>query len=145
MTVPTESTSKLPCACIALRKGSRALSRVYDEALAPSGLRVTQYSLLAALRRRGPLPLTELADELVLDRTTLSRNLDPLEREGLVAVEPGKDRRTRYALLTPAGEQRLTDARPLWRMAQQRMAEVFGKERLVALLHEVAAVTEAVR
>lgn len=141
----TIKTTSLPCACNTLRKGSRALSRVYDEALAPSGLRVTQYSLLATLQRRGALPVTQLAEELVLDRTTLSHNLNPLEREGLIAIEPGNDRRTRYARLTPAGEERWINARPLWRAAQERVAAAFGTERLGVLLGEIAAITEAMR
>jgi DNA-binding MarR family transcriptional regulator len=134
-----------PCVCTALRKSGRVISRVYDEALAPSGLRVTQYALLSTLSREGPLPVTALAEALVLDRTTLSRNLIPLEREGLVAVEPGEDRRTHRVQLTPEGEIRLDDARPAWLQAQQRIAAAFGTERLGALLQEVRAITRAVR
>lgn len=130
----------LPCACTALRRGGRALSRLYDEALAGTGLRVTQYALLAALARSGPAPLTALADELVMDRTTLSRNLLPLERDGLVALEPGRDRRTRCARLTEEGARRLDEARPYWRAAQERVTERFGRERLGALLAELTAI-----
>jgi DNA-binding MarR family transcriptional regulator len=135
----------LPCACTSLRKGGRALSRLYDDALDPSGLRVTQYSLLATLARAGSLSLTALADELVMDRTTLSRNLLPLERAGLVHVAPGTDRRLRFAQLTPVGQERLEAARPLWRAAQDQVTEAFGRERLAALLTEVSAFVATTR
>src|SRR5512144_2341918 len=83
------------CACGRLRRAARALTQLYDDAMAPSGLRVTQYSLLSALARRGPLHITELASAQLLDRTALSRNLDPLVAKGLVAIRPGRDARTR--------------------------------------------------
>ena len=130
----------LPCACNALRQSGRALSRLYDEALAETGLRVTQYSLLAALSRSGPAPLTALADELVMDRTTLSRNLLPLERARLVVLEPGQDRRTRCARLTEEGGRRLAEARPYWLAAQEQVTERFGRERLKALVAELTAI-----
>ena len=135
------NASPLPCACTALRRSGRALSRLYDEALAETGLRVTQYALLAALARTGLVSLTVLADELVMDRTTLSRNLIPLEREGLVVLEPGRDRRTRCARLTDEGARRLAAARPYWLAAQEQVTERFGRERLGALVAELAAIT----
>lgn len=143
MSFPTTDGS--PCACTALRKGGRALTRRYDEALAPSGLRTTQYALLATLERTGGLTLTALADELVLDRTTLSRNLDPLERAGLVRVEQGADRRTRRVALTPSGEEKLALTRPLWRAAQDDLARAFGPERLGTLLREISAIVATAR
>jgi DNA-binding MarR family transcriptional regulator len=134
------AAAPLPCACTAVRRSGRALSRMYDEALAGTGLRVTQYSLLATLARSGPAPLTTLADELVMDRTTLSRNLLPLERAGLVLLEPGQDRRTRCASLTDDGRQRLDDARPSWLAAQEQVTERFGRERLKSLVAELTAI-----
>ena len=73
-----------PCACSTLRRATRALTAMYDAALAPSGLRITQLSVLSALARLGPLPVTRLAAEVALDRSTMGRNLDPLERRGLI-------------------------------------------------------------
>ncbi len=135
----------LPCACTALRRSGRALSRLYDDALAETGLRVTQYALLAALSHSGPAPLTALADQLVMDRTTLSRNLLPLERAGLVVLEPGRDRRTRCAHLTKEGGRRLAEARPYWLAAQEQVTERFGRERLGALMAELAAIVGVVQ
>jgi DNA-binding MarR family transcriptional regulator len=137
---PIHANRPLPCACNALRRGGRALSRLYDEALAETGLKVTQYSLLATLARSGPAPLTALADELVMDRTTLSRNLIPLERAGLVALEPGQDRRTRCAHLTEEGRRRLAEARPSWLAAQEQVTERFGRDRLKSLIAELTAI-----
>jgi len=139
-TPPISTARPLPCACNALRRSGRALSRFYDEALAETGLRVTQYSLLSTLSRSGPAPLTALAEELVMDRTTLSRNLLPLERAGLVVLESGRDRRTRYAHLTAEGERRLAEARPYWLAAQEQVTERFGRERLKALVAELTAI-----
>lgn len=135
----------LPCACTTLRRGGRALSRLYGEALAPSGLKATQFALLAALERASQLPITALADELVMDRTTLSRNLLPLAKSGLVAIEPGADRRMKVARLTQEGQTRLTDARPLWREAQDQVIGSFGHDRLRALMGELSAIVAAVR
>ena len=79
------------CTHAHLRKAMRTVSQAYDEALKPSGLRATQFTLLSVLAKSGPMPLTRLADIIVVDRTTLTRNLRPLERDGLVAskVTPG--------------------------------------------------------
>jgi len=93
-----------PCACITLRRAARAVTAVYDASLAPSGLRITQFSILRKLARFGPLPVTRLAAEAALDRSTMGRNLNPLERRGLVRIEVGNvDQRERVAYLTAAG------------------------------------------
>ena len=97
-------TNPAGCNCLALRQASRHVTQFYDQFLAPSGLRTTQYSILARLQRKGPMTINALAAELVMDRTTLGRNILPLQRDGLVAVGPGKsDRRARELRLTPAG------------------------------------------
>jgi DNA-binding MarR family transcriptional regulator len=94
-----------PCACTTLRRAARAVTAAYDAALAPSGLRITQFSILRKLARLGPLPVTRLAAEAALDRPTMGRNLNPLERRGLVRIEVGNvDQRERVAYLTAAGE-----------------------------------------
>src|SRR5262249_5356728 len=89
------------CNCLAVRQAARHITQFYDQLLAPSGLRATQFSILAKLRRLGPMTINALADELVMDRTTLGRNVLPLEREGLIAIVPGKqDRRSKELQLT---------------------------------------------
>src|SRR5258706_8055311 len=91
----TAAASSTPCACIRLRRASRALTQLYDDAMAPSGLHLTQYALLNTIARHGSIRITALAAAQLLDRTALSRNLDPLVARGLVAVAPGHDARTR--------------------------------------------------
>ena len=112
-----------PCAWSMLRRAARAVTAAYDAALAPSGLRITQFSILRRLARFGPLPVTRLAAEAALDRSTMGRNLDPLERRGLVRIEAGNiDQRERVAYLTSAGEAAIEAALPYWRKAQKRIA-----------------------
>jgi DNA-binding MarR family transcriptional regulator len=119
------------------------VTQFYDQFLAPAGLRTTQFSILARLRRSGPMTIGALAAELVMDRTTLGRNLQPLEREGLVTVAKGReDRRSREIRLTDAGAERLRAAVEGWVDAQAGFEAVFGEQRsseLRSLLHAVSA------
>ncbi len=125
------------CTCFGLRKAARAVTQMYDAALEPSGLRATQFSLLAKLRIEGPLTISRLAEAMVMDRTTLTRNLRPLDRQGLVAVAPGRDRRTRQVRLTARGRTRFTQAFPLWRRAQARLTRGLGAARCKHLLSDL--------
>src|SRR5499426_93833 len=131
------------CNCLALRQASRHVTQFYDQFLASSGLRTTQFSILIRLRRAGPMTINALAKALVMDRTTLGRNILPLEREGLIDVVSGRaDRRSKVLRLTKAGAARLRAARTGWTQAQTRFAAAFGGRRaagLRALLHAVAA------
>ena len=140
-----DDSQPIACACTRVRRLDRALTHLYDDALAPSGLHVTQYALLSKLAALGRVTLTRMADELAVERTTLTRNLAPLQRDGLVLVEPGSDRRTRYVDLTDAGRAALEQARPLWRAAQARVAVGLGRERFDALLNELADVEALIR
>jgi DNA-binding MarR family transcriptional regulator len=141
------STDMLPrveeCTCLAVRQAARHITQFYDQHLAPAGLRTTQFSILARLRRQGPMTINALADELVMDRTTLGRNILPLEREGLISVTPLRtDRRSKELRIAEAGIERLQAAREGWREAQTRLSATFGEERTVglrALLREVSA------
>ena len=121
---------KTECSCVAIRRTSRALTHFYDQMLEPSGIKVTQLSLLRAVRRLDAPNISALAEELELDRTTLGRNLAVIERNGLVAVTAGDDLRERTVSLTAAGEAALATAAPLWDAAQARIAERLGAERL---------------
>jgi len=102
------------CVCFHLRKTARTITQVYDRALATTGLRATQFTLLRVISRTGGLPFAALADVLGLERTTLTRNLRPLERDKLVRTFPGADRRVRLVSLTPKGERKLAEAEPVW-------------------------------
>ncbi len=131
------------CNCLALRQATRHVTQFYDQFLAPAGLRATQFSILARLQRLGPMTISALAADLVMDRTTLGRNLQPLEREGLVAVVKGRaDRRSREIRLTGTGDERLRTAIEGWVKAQAGFEAAFGEQRsseLRALLRAVSA------
>src|SRR5271170_2561363 len=113
--MPSGWTNPAACNCLALRQAARHVTQFYDQFLAPSGLRSTQYSFLARLQRKGAMTINALAAELVMDRTTLGRNILPLQRDGLVAVGPGKsDRRMKELRLTGAGETRFRAGQKGW-------------------------------
>ena len=125
------------CACFNVRRAGRQLTQQYDEALRPVGLRGTQFSLLAVLEARGGLSIGSLAQAMGMDRTTLTRNLRLLERDGLVASVAGNDRRYREIHLTGPGREKVAAALPLWHSAQERAVERLGPERFAALLAEL--------
>ena len=133
-----------PCVCATLRMATRAVARIYDEALAPYGLRTTQYSILARLEVEGPAPVGHLAARLVMDRSTLAREAAPLVRAGLVAEAPGPDRRQRLLSLTDEGLSRLEASRPGWREAQRLVRDDLGRERTEGLLGELRALVGSV-
>lgn len=128
-----------------LRRATRAVNQVYDAALAPVELKSTQFTLLAALGHLGEVPLTRLAEALVLDRTTLTRNLKPLIEQGLIRSGGDEDRRVRRLGLTAKGKRRLEKALPHWREAQRRMVDKLGAERWARLLDDLDASVEAAR
>ena len=119
------------CSCQKLRSASRAVTRMYDEYLRPSGLTIGQYSILAALYYVPSMPLKRLAMKLELDRTTLTRSLGILERDGLVsiALDPG-DSRVRSISLAEAGLQKLSESYPLWMKAQKELSNSLGARAL---------------
>ena len=125
------------CTCGSLRKASRRISQFYDIALAPVGIKSTQYSILAEVDRgsvEGPVTMSELATAMVMDRSTLGHNLKPLERDHLVILRlSGDDRRKRFVELTTKGKSTLRRSRLLWRRAEGRFEEIFGKESAAEL------------
>ncbi len=132
------------CNCLALRQAARHVTQFYDGFLAPTGLRTTQYSILARLNRKGPMTINALAAEMVMDRTTLGRNVLPLQRDGLIAAVAGQsDRRSKELRLTAKGADRFRATFAAWTKAQQRFEGSFGTKRakeLRALMDEVTAV-----
>lgn len=130
------------CACRNLRRTARAVTQLYDDTLRPSGLRITQFTLLVAVALSEPVAITRLADALDLDRTTLARDLKPLTERGLVQVAAGEDRRQRKVRLTGQGREAIEQAYPLWQHAQARIVEGSGPDRWQGLaggLEEVVA------
>ena len=129
---------KLPrpeeCNCFAIRSAARHVSQYYDRYLAATGLRTTQFSILAKLKRLGPLTINELARQMVMDRTTLGRNIKPLERDGLVSIEPAQsDRRAKELRLTKTGEKQLEAGFEAWSRAQTGFESTFGPKHAAEL------------
>ena len=131
------------CNAAALRRATRRVSQLYDDALAPAGIGINQFSILATLDGAGPSRIAELARRLVMDRSTLGHLIRPLEDRGLVALSvDANDRRARTLSLTRTGRALLARARPLWAGAQRRFEHVFGVQASAELrdvLREVAA------
>ena len=134
------------CACFNLRKAARAVTSLYDSMLQPTGLRSTQATLLMAIASAGTATISRLAEVLVMDQTTLARDLKPLEAQGLIRIAAGADRRTRYVHLTDAGQVKLQAILPLWEQAQAKLiAEGLGPTRwgrLYDTLQEVVRVVQ---
>jgi DNA-binding MarR family transcriptional regulator len=139
-TSPSPALEPVTCNCLAIRQAARQVTQLYDRHLAAEGLRATQYSILAKLSRLGPLSINELAGMMVMDRTTLGRAVRPLERDGLVAIGPGRDGRTRALGLTPAGTRRLKAATARWREAQRQFETAYGMTEAAALRSALARV-----
>jgi len=122
------------CNCFAVRKAARRLSRLYDDILQPAGLRITQFTILAVLAKISGASVNELAELLDLERTAMGKTLGPLERDGLIRIEPSPvDARSRVVKLTSKGTRVFQDAVPLWRQAQQQLAELNGTRWIDAL------------
>jgi DNA-binding MarR family transcriptional regulator len=131
------------CNCLALREATRHVTQFYDRFLTSSGLRTTQFSILIRLRLAGPTTINALAKSLVMDRTTLGRNILPLEREGLIEIVPRSvDRRSKVVHLTEAGAARLRAARAGWIQAQKKFETAYGHRRATQLRALLHAVTE---
>jgi DNA-binding MarR family transcriptional regulator len=122
------------CLCLAARRASRAITREFDHAMRPHGLRATQFTLLAALQLAGPKSIGDLAELLSIDRTTLTRNLAVAEQHGWVKLRPdGNDARSRIAIITTKGTRELTAALPDWRKTQQRLTDEIGPQAAASL------------
>ena len=133
------------CACYNLRRAARAITKLYDDFLRPSGLRTTQFSLLMATRLRGPVTLSKLASLTVTERTTLSRNLTIIENRGLIRIDPGSDRRERQVTLTEQGREALLEAIPLWEKAQTHVEKELGDDRMVSFLQDLSEIVALAR
>lgn len=130
------------CTCFNLRKATRALTQIYDDALRPVGLRANQVAILTISKAMGPIGMSDLASALVMDRTTLTRNLKPLHEAGYLESQPGEDKRRRVITLTSKGRRILADAEPLWKETQTRIADELGHTRWTRLLGDLNHVTQ---
>ena len=133
------------CVCGSIRKAARAVTQLYDEVLRPTGLRVTQLGILGATMAMEPVTVTRLAEATVTDRTTLTRNLKLLEKQGLIRVNAGNDRREREVTLTDRGRKAVAKAYPLWQKAQHQVVNSLGEERWKVLRQDLSAVVSLAR
>ena len=136
----------VPCAAGTVRRASRSLARLYDVHLASAGLTTTQFSILRTLQRRGGcMPLAELSELLVFERTSLYRALAPLRKTGLVTVRAGADRRAKDVVLTRRGDRRLARATPQWMTAQRAVLDRFGRTEWLDLASRLGHLATAAR
>lgn len=145
---PDLETSKAAargCLGLGVRKTARALSQLYDNVLAPAGIKGTQFSVLNAVYLLSGTGIQRLSEVLGMDRTTLTRNLRPLTKQGLVAIRPGADRRERHLDLTEDGRAKLAEALVLWQQVQTGLQDGFGRERSRHLLEELEALAALAR
>jgi DNA-binding MarR family transcriptional regulator len=126
MTVARDLSECADCLCLASRRTARTVTRAFDQALRPHGLRATQFAVLTVLALRGPLTIGALAGHLGSERTTLTRNLALLEREQWLEIRAGDDGRERIVSLTRKGRAVATDALPAWRQAQKKAQSKLG-------------------
>jgi DNA-binding MarR family transcriptional regulator len=136
------SLTELQCTCALIRRSARQITQTYDGALKGVGLRITQYSILANLDGRDDVSITDLARIMVMDRTTLTRNLRPLQRDGLVRLAEGADNRSKALRVTAKGGEVLKAARPLWEKTEKSLRQsVSGEDiaQLRQLLRRVAS------
>jgi len=130
------------CPALNIREASRTITQLYDKILKPSGLQITQFAVLIQVFILDSPSISQLAKGLVMDRTTLTRGLKPLESEGLIKIVSGNDKRTHFVKLTPKGKSALEKILPYWEKARTVVSEEFGQKQLDGLLKYLASVKE---
>lgn len=131
------------CVCFQAKRGMRSLTKAYDAALRPCGLRSTQFSMLGVVKTFGPLSSAKLGELMVLDKTTLPRSLSLLAREGFIEMRQGEDKREKLLTMTAKGELALRRAYPLWKTVQDRVMKRLGTARLESLIKDLSEAAEA--
>ena len=132
------------CASFNFRRTARAVTRVYDLALQDSGIRSTQFAILVGIAKKQPLSIGALADLLIIDRTTLTRSLGLLEKEGLIAISERSTMRQRFLTITPAGERTLAQSLPAWRKAHEKFVAAVGRDYWKELRNELERLARVV-
>jgi DNA-binding MarR family transcriptional regulator len=133
------------CACFDLRRATRAISRMYDDFLRDAGLNIAQFSLLRVICANKELSISTLGRYMVTDRTSITRALAPLERDGLIHSRPGADKRIRIVSVTNKGRKLVENAEPKWRQAQEALIETIGEDRWRAMSTLLRDTTRMVR
>lgn len=141
----SDATGLSPCACFRARNMARAITALYDETIEGCGLRTSQFATMVSIGLHGAIRMQELAAELGLDPSTMTRTLQPLERDGYVTSEPGEDRRVRELALTPRGHRKLAEAQALWMQAQERLRAKLGDDRFDRLFDDMGEAIRALR
>lgn len=138
------AVSSSPCTCFHLRRATRRVSQIYDRELAAVDLSLNEYSILRRTSE-SPRSLSDLADALGMDRSTLSRNIKPLLDEDWLREARGDDARQRLLVLTDKGRERLQLARPHWKRAQKQIDQAFGVDEVAQLHAQLQALTDSLR
>jgi DNA-binding MarR family transcriptional regulator len=125
------------CTCFNTRKFSRVITQIFDDAFKDIGFRGTQFAPLVMIFTRGPLTVNKLSDYLVMDRTTLGRNLKPLERDGLIKIEKGMDKRQKQISITEKGKKLLNKAFPVWQQTQKKILKEIGEDKWQDMLVDI--------
>jgi DNA-binding MarR family transcriptional regulator len=133
------------CACFNIKRTARVVAQAYEKAMESTGLTNTQFSALAVLSEAAPVTITELSRITETERTTLTRNLKLLVRDGLVAINPGTDPRARLVSLTAAGRARLEQAAPLWAKTQAAVLRGFGEQNWLDMQRQLQALADSAR
>lgn len=134
-----------PCACTSVRRVARVLARTYDAALAGTGLNITQFAVMRAVLRHPHEPLSRVSDDLEMDRTSLYRALDLLQRRHWVVLDRGVDRRARSASITDAGVKKLQEVDAVWAVAQRRVVGRFGVPEWKNFVAELRRLSDCAR
>ena len=145
MKAKTRNELLAECACDDLRKATRTVTRMYEDFLRDKGLNITQFSLLSVIRAGKELSISTLGRYMVMDRTSITRALAPLERDGLIHSRPGADKRIRIVSVTNKGRKLVEDAAPKWRQAQEALMQTIGEDRWRAMRRLLRDTTRRVR
>jgi DNA-binding MarR family transcriptional regulator len=145
MKTKTRNELLAECACFDLRKATRAVSRMYDDFLRDEGLNITQFSVLRLICTEKALSISTLGRYMVMDRTSITRALAPLGRDGLINSRPGADKRIRIVSVTNKGRKLIEEAEPKWRQAQEALMETVGENRWHAMCTLLRDTTRMVR
>ena len=145
MKAKTRNELLAECACDDLRKATRTVTRMYEDFLRDEGLNITQFSLLSVIRAGKELSVSTLGRDMGLDRTSITRALAPMERDGLIHSRPGADKRIRIVSVTNKGRKLVEDAAPKWRQAQQALMQTIGEDRWRAMRRLLRDTTRRVR
>ena len=145
MKAKTRNELLAECACDDLRKATRTVTRMYEDFLRDAGLNITQFSLLRVIHAGKELSVSTLGRDMGLDRTSVTRALAPLERDGLIDSRPGADKRIRIVSITNKGRKLVEDAAPKWRQAQEALMQTIGEDRWGAMRGLLRETTRRVR